>query len=781
MTRLFLTALVSAGTLLAGTATELARQIVDAGLDPNECYRVRDLHFTADRAKFFFADGYLILGRAVEGHRLTAFFTTDVEGGDAEVLLLPPNRAERRSLAGYAGSPNLDEHFTTTFMLFSPEILDQFMEQIRTAGARKSVEMGALLDSKYSPTARNITANYDVRLTWMLLSPEANRGFFSALVSGRTAGNFDVIYDPLAAEQMTVGSTSFRDNQTVFDTWTSFAARDNPPPPPQAKLSGYRIEAKLDPDLLLNVVTRYRYQPVERSTAVPFDISGLMNVTEARIDGVPAEVLQRDDMRMRILRDTNTELALAVAQSPVEPGRDHEIEIHHSGHVILDAGHQVYYVQSRGNWYPAWGPTYTTYDVIFRGPKNLHVVLPGQPVNETIDGEERVVHHRIDTPIRIAGFNLGVFEKTTVTRSGFTIDVYANHEFENAIQPRTPVILPEPSGPTIAQRRGRVPMTVPAEVITHPAPPPAARLQSLADSVAGAMGYFTTLFGPPPLRRLEVTPLPGTIGQGFPGLIYISTISYLVRADVDPRKRVFFDDLLQPHEAAHQWWGNLVSAGGYHDEWITESLANYSALLYLDKLRGSRRESERILASYRDQLVAGDVEETGPIVQGRRLETAPKRDAWRAITYGKGTWIIHMLRARMGDAAFFKMLAAVRREFEDKAISTEQFRLICAKFLPAGSADPQLENFFDQWVYSTGIPQLRLTWSSKPGRVSGTITQSGVKDEMSLDVPVEIRVGARVIRKTVRSDAAESPFSFAVAGGVTKVMLDPDNTILRRP
>ena len=179
---------------LFAAATDTARELVQAGLDPGECYRVRDLHFAADRAKFFFTDGYLILGRQVSGQRVTAFFTTDVEGGDAEVLLLPPNRAERQSLAAYTESPNLDEHFTTAFLLFSPEILAQFTEQIQSSGVRKAPEMGALLDSKYSAVARNIASSFDVRLTWSLLAPESNRGFFEALISGKTLGNFDVEY-----------------------------------------------------------------------------------------------------------------------------------------------------------------------------------------------------------------------------------------------------------------------------------------------------------------------------------------------------------------------------------------------------------------------------------------------------------------------------------------------------------------------------------------------------------------------------------------------------------
>jgi len=774
----------AAPVLSAASAAELARSVVDAGLDATECYRVRDLHFSADRAKFFFADGYLILGRPIDGKRITALFSTEVEGGDAEVLMLAPNRAERQSLAGITGSPNLDEHFTTALLMFSPEILEQFTTQIQSnPGNVKAPEMGALLASRFSPVARNITASFEVRLTWALLAPASNRGFFAALISGKKLGNFDILYDPLAAEQVTVGATTFRDNRSFFETWMSFAAQTaNAPPLPQIVVSDYRINATVHPDLLLEAVTRYRFRQDVSSRAVPVEISNLMDITGAKIDGKPAEVLQRDDLRSGLIRRSGTELALAIADAPLEAGREHEIEIRHQGRVIIDAGNQVYYIASRANWYPGWGMAYALFDLTFRVPRSLQIVLPGQSVSETVEGDERVARHRIDSPVRMAGFNLGVYDKTTVTRSGFTVDVFANHEFEHALQPRATVVMPAPANPGLGRRPRLPPGMDQIELAPMPIPNPAGRLQALASAIAGAMDYFTSLFGPPPLRRLEVTPLPGNFGQGFPGLIYISTLSYVSSPTTpDPQRRLFFEELLQPHETAHQWWGNLVYSAGYHDEWITEGLANYAALLYLDKQHGGRKVSDTVLGSYRDQLLANDVDSTGPIVQGRRLESAQRPDAWRAITYGKGTWILHMLRARMGDAAFLKMLAGLRQEYERKEVSTEQFRLHCAKFLPAGSTDSKLQAFFDQWVYSTGIPHLKLSWSAKPGRVTGTVTQSGVGADFSVEVPIEIRVGTKVTRKLVRTDNEGAQFAFPTVGTATRVTLDPDNGILRRP
>ena len=86
---------------------------------------------------------------------------------------------------------------------------------------------------------------------------------------------------------------------------------------------------------------------------------------------------------------------------------------------------------------------------------------------------------------------------------------------------------------------------------------------------------------------------------------------------------------------------------------------------------------------------------------------------WRAITYGKGSWIMQMLRGRMGDQKFLALLAEISKRYDRKDITTEEFRLLAAEYLPPKSDDPKLESFFEQWVYGTGIPTVKLTWTMK--------------------------------------------------------------------
>ena len=63
-------------------------------------------------------------------------------------------------------------------------------------------------------------------------------------------------------------------------------------------------------------------------------------------------------------------------------------------------------------------------------------------------------------------------------------------------------------------------------------------------------------------------------------------------ASLNPREQVFFTELLHAHETAHQWWGNIVTADGYHDGWLMEALANYTSLLYLEKRKGARTRGD---------------------------------------------------------------------------------------------------------------------------------------------------------------------------------------------
>ncbi|MGH9664424.1 MAG: hypothetical protein ACRD9L_08395, partial [Bryobacteraceae bacterium] len=289
------------------TAAQLAAQVRDAGLDPSACYRVLDLDLSREDLHVYFTSGYLMFGKPVNGVRLTAVFSASAEDGDAEVLLLPPRRSERLSLSNFAHVPNLEEHFGSAILVFTDSTADDLLAAIRKhqaeRGSIESPEMGQLLAANWNSVVSNITESFDVRLVRDLLSPGgASRGVFFMAVAGRKLGNFDVVYDPRGPEQITVGRFTHRNDRPVFDVWTSFESRSirngsRKPPAPPFSLTDFHIDATLARDLSMKAVTRATIQWTGApARAFQFQISPQVRVTEARLDGEPAEVFARESL-----------------------------------------------------------------------------------------------------------------------------------------------------------------------------------------------------------------------------------------------------------------------------------------------------------------------------------------------------------------------------------------------------------------------------------------------------------------------------------------------------
>ena len=741
----------------APTAAGTAKLLHDLELDPASCYRINEIHFAKEDVSVYLSAGYLIFAKPVFGFRSAAVFTAEAPGGgDGEILILPPNRAERTSLAGFTHSPTLDEHFRSSAMIFTDDTGADLLRLVSAAGSangftRKDPEVGAILAAKWSPVVRNLSSSYDVRLVHDLLSgAPATGGLFFMALHGNALGNIDVVYDPTVAKDIVVGQMADRRNRTYFDTWTSFPpkslrSRRGEAAQDPFTLDNFRIQATILPDLSMQVTTRATL--TLRRTApriLPFFISNGMRVTSASMDGGPAEVFQRASERDNLLLGGGNNEFLVVPAQPLVAARSYEIEFQHEGAVISQTADGVYYVGARGTWYPQLGTGLARFDVTYRYPKSLDLVANGEVVADHTEGDWRTTRSVTSSPIRFAGFNLGEYRHVSATTGPYRIQVCANLRASGS----------------------------------HPD----SQLQKLTGDVVSAFDFMTGEFGPPPIHTLTVSPIPGLFGQGFPGLVYLSTLAYLDPGERpkelrDRFEQTFFTDMLDAHEIAHQWWGNLVAPASYEDEWLMESLANYSALLYLEKKKG-RKALDAVLDDYRNHLTAKSAdghtpESAGPITWGTRLESSLAPDAWRLITYEKGSWIIHMLRLRLGDDKFLAMLREACRRYQLKVMSTEQFRLLASEYANGTQADKTLSNFFENWVYGTGIPSVKLSYTVRGLIVSGTLTGAGGNPEFAGAVPLEIQSGKERLLYWLDSGPDAVPFKISLRQKPTKVALNP--------
>ena len=227
--------------------------------------------------------------------------------------------------------------------------------------------------------------------------------------------------------------------------------------------------------------------PSSRLHSLDFELSRRMRVTDAFIDGVPAEVFQRESLRSNLIQGrTGDDVFLLVPPNDFEAGRRYELEFRHEGAVVADAGNRVYYVGSRSNWYPSVPAQFALFDVTFRYPQDLNLVAAGEVVEQRTEPGLHVVRRRTVSPIRFFGFNLGDYERVSVKRGDLSVEVCANRRIEPSLRPapQQAMVLPPPGWQRGPRRTD--PLTT-LEVGEVP-PNPAARLGPLASEIADAFG-----------------------------------------------------------------------------------------------------------------------------------------------------------------------------------------------------------------------------------------------------------------------------------------------------
>jgi len=306
--------------------------------------------------------------------------------------------------------------------------------------------------------------------------------------------------------------------------------------------------------------------------------------------------------------------------------------------------------------------------------------------------------------------------------------------------------------------------------------------------------------------------MPGRESQGWPGLIFLSSYAFLTDRDREQlhfdQYRIVVQQTIPAHETAHQWWGDLVGWKSYRDQWLSEGLANYCALMLLEE-----KDSvgfRLVMDTYRNDLIQKNKDgvspmEAGPVTLGTRLLSSHFPDGYEAISYGRGAWLFHMLRTMLKDAEgkasedghrgndepFVRALREVRRRYEGKSISTEELIDVFAEHLPPTlkfEGKNSLNWFLDGWINGTALPKLELKNVKFVAKgtatvVHGTILQKDAPTDLVTSVPV-YAVGAgrkQLLLGRVFADGEESSFKLAAPAGTRKVVLDPNHTVLTSP
>jgi len=212
------------------------------------------------------------------------------------------------------------------------------------------------------------------------------------------------------------------------------------------------------------------------------------------------------------------------------------------------------------------------------------------------------------------------------------------------------------------------------------------------------------------------------------------------------------------HELAHEWWGNKITARDWADFWLHEGFASYAeALLVLDT-QGEQRYLEYM------GLLRHRMTNAAPVVQGVDLTSL---EAYSPDIYGKGAWVLHMLRSLVGEEAMDEILwRFADGDHSDgcRLVGTDELIDLVAEI-----SGRDLAWFWQRYLYTAELPSwtMRRTSGGRADRVSIEW------DSPSFEMPLPVRIGDRIVEVEMADGCAE----LEVGPGV-EVVVDPRREVL---
>jgi peptidase M1-like protein len=810
----------------AHDAEHLYLQLRGNGLDAKRVYKIREASLDRDQLHITLEDGTIAFTTDVLGRVTGAFFE-----GTGEVLVIPPNEGERASMMLFTKAAVLEEAISSAYFRFNDDTFSDLQPNLRPP------EDGEEFARRWNSAALNL-AEWDALRLFMTFScylPPSDAGprvcaaggadrFLHARVQGPKLGAFDVYYDSTAAEQIVVAQQKSMDGTNYYNVWTSFPSAPSLARSPQLEkpdevaLRSFRIRAEVSPPTTLKAEARVQVEVTRGGMrALLFELSRYLKVSEVKMGSQSLELIQNQALEGTALARRGNDILAVVFPRLLQTGEKFELNFSYGGEVLSEAGGGLLYVGARGTWYPNRGFAAADFDMQFRYPSGWTLLATGKradPESNVGQGaepaQEQVSRWQTDRPIPVAGFNLGKYVKASSAAGATSVETYAAAGVErNFPKANEAIVLPQI--PTAIPREPKV------AVVPQPPPTPARHAQSVADDAAGAVKFYSANFGPFPYGTLKLTQMPGPLSQGWPGLIFLSSYAFLTDEEKShlhlDEATALLDDYVTAHETAHQWWGDLVFWRGYRDQWIFEGLASYCSLMMLE--RENATGFRLVLEKYRSELETKNksgsmLKDAGPVTAGVRLSSSEFPEGYEAISYGRGTWLFHMLRymLKYGELAdahngkvsslsessavepFVRGLRKLRDRYSGKPITTRELIAVFEEELPSSlryENKKSLQWFYDGWVNGTAMPRigiksLKIMAKGTGLQVAGTIEQKDAAKDLVTAVPLYgiTANGGKRFLGIVFADGAENSFRIVAPAGIKRVVSDPDQTLLTR-
>jgi hypothetical protein len=747
------------------------RQLRDAGL--GESYRCENFTLTMDVGTFQLKTGTITFLALVNKYETGAVFV-----GQGHFTLKPLDAIDTSEMIRRTGNPTAEEDFTEVVFRFTGNQYPQF------AGA-----LGEKTETP--PEAAAAFQHWKDKVRHRHEIPE---GFTQAILQGETIDNVDAdllaaIYNPKHPPFFNAYMHGTPDKDLRFFIRLRVGALPQMESPEEVALvncNGGELDdgvwysqhllselkahtANSREDKRLFATKRYN---IETVIAKNDHLQSVASITFEPL--IPGERVLKfgllPNLRVTRVTDQNGQDLHFIQESRKEDGsfyvvldeapamgREHSVSVEYVGDkVLVNAGNGSYFVSARESWYPnlnGFGEK-ALYDLTFKVPPSNMVISVGKLEGQTTEAGFAVSHWVTPVPVAVAGFNYGQYKKIDYpdTITHYNISGYYLTELPDSLKPYENSAFLGAMSPT-------------------------AMTKYALDQTRAQMQVCTIFFGKAPYDNVYITEQPNfNFGQSWPSLVYLpisayidSTQRWMLFGQINTKFNGFVQEVT-PHEVAHQWFGHGVGWASYHDLWLSEGFAEFSAGLFLQQAVGKKWEKDYIDFWERQRLrileknnFGVSPNDAGPLWLGLRLNSPRSAQAYQGDTYSKGAYVLLMLRSLMyadhgpadnRDQAFIDMMHDFMESHHDSPASTESFKAIAEKHMTKQmdlQQNGRLDWFFNEWVYGTQVPRYSFKYELQPAdggkvKVRAELKQSEVDDHFAMFVPVFADFGNGMVR-----------------------------------
>jgi len=753
---------VTAKGLAYANSDPVYRKLRDVTLGPS--FHFDNFTLTWDAATFHFEKGTLTFLNPVNGVVTGAVFV-----GDGHFNFKPATAFDARELNRRTGANEVNEEFTEAVFRFTGE---------------NRLKLLAGVGTQSEPAVEAATA-FNHWKERMRQRSEVPVGFSQYLLQGETMDNVDAdmlaaIYNPQHPEFFNAYLHGRKHKDLRFFLRTRVGALPQINSPEEVGLINYdptgmedgvwylahlkseyaKQTASSREDRRLFATHRYKIETVIArnghlfSTAtISFEplIAGERVLKFGLLPNLRvSRVTDEQGRDIYFIQESRKQDGSFYAVLPEAPplGAERSINVEYAGDNVLEqAGEGSFYVGARTSWYPnlnGFGER-ALYDLTFKVPHRYKVISVGTLQQESFDGDLAISHWITAKPVAVAGFNYGDYKKLDIPDdiTHYKISGYYLSELPNNL------------------RGNRALQSMAPKAMTKYA----------LEQTRAQMQLCTFYFGKSPYEEIYVTEQPNfNFGQSWPNLVYLpisaytdSTQRWMMFGQINSKFTGFVQEVT-PHEVAHQWWGHAVGWASYHDQWLSEGFAEFSAGLFLQQAVGGdwrrdyidfwERLRQRVLEKNNYGISANDA---GPLWMGERLTSPRTERAYQNVTYPKGAYILQMLRSMMfeeKEKSFIAMMHDFVETHSDRPATTESFKAIAEKYMNKRmdlGGNGTLDWFFNEWVYGTQVPRYKFEYQLAPAdggkvKLHMAVTQSDVDEHFAMLVPVSVDFGKGMVR-----------------------------------